>query len=146
VEILQAVLFGLLIGGMITFLGFFLQQRYSSVRRRLQSGPRLKTDLMRPQMEDQPAFISRSLAEKLEKKLDLRKDGPTIKRLQAKLIQAGIYTERAIPLFLGVKMGGLLVLPLLVLFILWGSTSERSLLMGCPLSFAPWDIFSRISS
>ena len=132
-EILQAVLFGLLIGGMITFLGYYLQQRYSSVRRRLQSGPRVKTDIMRPQMEDKPAFISSSLAEKLEKKLDLRKDGPTIKRLQAKLIQAGIYTERAIPLFLGVKMGGLLVLPVLVLYILWGSTSQRGLLMGIPL-------------
>jgi tight adherence protein C len=132
-EILQAVLFGLLIGGMITFLGFFLQQRYSGVRRRLQSGPRLKTDLMRPQMEAKPAFISSDLAEKLEAKLDLRKDGPTIKRLQAKLIQAGIYTERAIPLFLGVKMGGLLVLPLLVLFILWGSSSARSLVMGIPI-------------
>jgi tight adherence protein C len=133
VEILQAVLFGLLIGGMITFLGFFLKQRYSSVRRRLQSDPRLKTDIMRPQMEEKPAFISSSLAEKLEKKLDLRKDGPTIKRLQAKLIHAGIYTERAIPLFLGVKMGGLLVLPVLVFYILWGSTSQRGLLMGIPL-------------
>jgi tight adherence protein C len=133
VEILQAVLFGLLIGGMITFLGFFLQQRYSSVRRRLQSGPSLKTDLMRPQMEDKPVFISFSLAEKLEKKLNLRKDGPTIKQLQAKLIRAGIYTERAIPLFLGVKLGGLLVLPILVLFILWGDTSQYRLLMGIPI-------------
>ena len=132
-EIFQAVLFGLLIGGMITFLGIFLQQRYSSVRRRLQVNPRLNTDLMRPQMEDKPAFISSNLAEKLEEKLDLRKDGPTIKRLQAKLIQAGIYSERAIPLFLGVKLGGLLVLPLLVLFILWGSTSQRGLLMGIPI-------------
>jgi tight adherence protein C len=132
-EILQAILFGLLIGGMITFLGFFLQQRYSSVRRRLQANPRLNTDLMRPQMADKPAFISPKLAEKLEKKLDLRKDGATIKGLQAKLIQAGIYTERAIPLFLGIKLGGLLVLPVLVLFILWGKTSQRGLLMGIPI-------------
>ena len=132
-EIVQVVFFGLLIGGMITFLGIFLQQRYSSVRRRLQANPRQNTDLMRPQMEDKPAFISAKLAEKLEKKLDLRKDGATIKRLQAKLIQAGIYTERAIPLFLGVKLGGLLVLPILVLFILWGNTSQRGLLMGIPI-------------
>ena len=128
-EILQAVLFGLLVGGMIFFLGIFLRQRYSSVRRRLQADPRLNTDLMRPQMEDKPVFISAKLAEKLEKKFDLTKDGPTIKRLQAKLIQAGIYTERAIPLFLGVKLGGLLVLPILVLFLLWGDASQRALLM-----------------
>lgn len=106
-QILQAVIFGLLVGGMIAFLGIFLQQRYSSVRRRLQVNPRLNTDLMRPQMEDKPAFLSPNLAQKLEAKLDLKKDGPTIKQLQARLIRAGIYSERAIPLFLGVKLGGL---------------------------------------
>jgi len=131
--LLQAVLFGLLIAGMIIFLGFFLQQRYSSVRRRLQTNPHLKTDLMRPQMADKPSFISHKLAEKLEKKLDLGKSGATIKGLQAKLIRAGIYNERAIPLFLGVKLGGLLVLPILFIFLLWDQTSQRSLLMGIPI-------------
>jgi len=133
-QILQAIIFGLLVGGMIAFLGIFLQQRYSSVRRRLQVNPRLNTDLLRPQMQDHPAFISSNLVEKLEKRLDLRKDGATIKRLQAKLIRAGIYTERAIPLFIGVKLGGLLVLPILVLFILWGNTNQRGLLMGIPIA------------
>jgi tight adherence protein C len=133
-EILQAVIFGLLIGGIITFLGFFLQQRYSSVRRRLQVNPRQNAALMRPQMEDKPILISSSLAEKLEAKFDLRKDSPTIKGLQARLIQAGIYSERAIPLFLGVKLGGLLVLPLLVLFLLWDTTSQRALLIGIPIA------------
>ena len=132
-EMLQVVLFGLLIGGMITFLGFFLQQRYSSVRRRLQTNPRQNTDLMRPQMEDKPVFISSKLADKLEEKFDLKKEGATSKKLQTKLVQAGIYSERAIPLFLGVKLGGLLVLPILVLYILWGSTSQRALLMGIPI-------------
>ena len=128
-EIFQAVLFGLLIGGIITFLGLFLRQRSSSVRRRLQANPRPNAELMRPQMADKPAFISFGLAKKLEEKFDLKKDGVTIKRLQAKLIQAGIYTERAIPLFLGVKLGGLLVLPILVLFLLWGDASQRALLV-----------------
>jgi tight adherence protein C len=133
-EIVRVVFFGVLIGGMITFLGIFLKQRHSSVRRRLQANPRLNTDLLRPQMQDQPAFISANLAEKLEKKLDLRKNGATIKRLQARLISAGIYTERAIPLFVGIKLGGLLVLPILVLFILWGNTNQRGLLMGIPIA------------
>ncbi|MCK9378269.1 MAG: type II secretion system F family protein [Syntrophobacterales bacterium] len=128
-ELLQAVLFGLLVGGMITFVGLFLRQRYSSVRRRLQTNPRLNNaDLMRPQMADEPVFISAKLSEKLEKTFDLTKSGATIKKLQAKLTQAGIYTERAIPLFLGVKLGGLLVLPILVLFLLWGGASQRTLL------------------
>jgi tight adherence protein C len=133
-EIVQVVFFGVLIGGLITFLGIFFQQRSSSVRRRLQANPRLNTDLMRPQMQDKPVFISANLAETLEKKLDLSKNGATIKRLQAKLIKAGIYTEKAIPLFLGVKLGGLLVLPILVLFILWGNTNQRGLLMGIPIA------------
>jgi tight adherence protein C len=128
-ELIQAVFFGLLVGGIITFLGIFLRQRHSSVRRRLQPNPRLNTDLMRPQMADDPVFISTKLADKLEKKFDLARGGATTKKLQAKLIQAGIYTERAIPMFLGVKMGGLLVLPLLVLILLWGDTSQRTLLL-----------------
>jgi tight adherence protein C len=132
-EILQAVIFGLLIGGMLTFLGIFLQQRYTSVRRRLQVNPRQNTELMRPQMEDKPVLISSNLAKKLEAKFDLKKDSPTIKSLQAKLIQAGIYSERAIPLFLGIKLGGLLVLPLLVVFLLWDNTSQRALLVGIPI-------------
>lgn len=128
-EMIQVVLFGLLIGGMITFLGIFLQQRYSSVRRRLQPNPRQNTDLMRPQMADDPVFINAKLAETLEKKFDLNKGGAKTKRLQAKLTQAGIYTERAIPMFLGVKLGGLLVLPILVLILLWGDASQRVLLV-----------------
>jgi tight adherence protein C len=77
--------------------------------------------------------LNPELVEKLERKFDLRRDGATIRRLQAKLTQAGIYSERAIPLFLGVKLGGLLVLPILILFLLWGKTSQTSLLMGIPI-------------
>jgi tight adherence protein C len=128
-ELLQAVFFGVLVGGMITFLVVFLRQRHSTVRRRLQTNPRLNADLMRPQMADDPVFISAKLSETLEKKFDLTKSGDRTKKLQAKLTQAGIYTERAIPLFLGVKMGGLLVLPILALFLLWGGTSQRTLLL-----------------
>ena len=133
-ELIQVIFFGVLIGGMITFLGVFLKQRHSGVRRRLQANPRVNADLLRPQRKDQPSFISASLAEKLEKKFDLKKDGATTKKLQAKLTRAGIYTERAVPLFLGIKLGGLLVLPLLVLFILWGNTNQRGLLMGIPIA------------
>jgi tight adherence protein C len=130
---LRAVLFGLLIGGMIIFLGVFLQQRHLSVRRRLQTGLRPAAELLRPQMVDKPSFLSASLSETLEKKFDLRRGGARTKDLQEKLIRAGIYSERAIPFFLGVKLGLLLVLPVLVLFLLWGQTTQRGLLMGIPL-------------
>jgi tight adherence protein C len=128
--ILQAVLFGILIGCTIIFLGIFLHQRQSTVRRRLQGAPRLKTDLLRPQMKAQSSFLSTALTEKLEKKFDLRKDSTRIKQLQKKLIQAGIYTERGIPVFIGVKLGLLLVLPVLVLMSLWGHTSQLGLLIA----------------
>lgn len=131
--ILQALLFGLLIGGIVVFLGLFLQQRHSSVRQRLQTIPRQKTDLLRPQMVEKPSFLSIDLAETLAKRLDLKRGGARTTELQKKLIMAGIYSERAIPLFLGGRLGMLLVLPVLVLFLMWGQTTQRGLLMGIPL-------------
>ena len=68
-EIVQVVFFGLLIGGMITFLGIFLQQRHSSVRRRLQANPRLNTDLLRPQMARQTCLHKRQSGRKARKEI-----------------------------------------------------------------------------
>jgi tight adherence protein C len=127
--ILPAVFFGILIGGMIISLGFFLQQRRSSVRGRLQSQPRVKADLLRSQEAGQPSFLSANLAERLENKLDMRRGGARTQELQKKLIQAGIYNERAIPCFLGIKLGLLLVLPVLVLFLLEGRATHNELLV-----------------
>lgn len=127
--ILQAILFGLFIGGFIFFLGFFLQQHYSTVRRRLQAPLLLKTDLLRPQGE-KPAFLSADLIKKLEKQLDLGRDSARIKELHKRLLRAGIYNERAIPVFFGTKLGLLLVIPVVVLFFWWGQTSQRGLLIA----------------
>lgn len=129
--ILQAAVFGLLIGGMIFFLGFYFQQRQAFVRRRLQPPPpRQKTELLRPLVEEKPAFLSADLIKKLENHLNLGKDSTRIKELQKRLIQAGIYNDRAIPVFFGVKLGLLLVLPMVVLFFWWGETDRRGLLIA----------------
>jgi tight adherence protein C len=128
--VFQAVLFGLLIAGMIIFVGVYLRQSQSLVRRRLQPELRPKTELLRPQLEDKPSFLSHDLTKKLENKLDLQKTGAKIKGLQKQLIMAGIYNERGIPIFLGVKLGMLLVLPVLVLFLMWGRTTQHGMLMG----------------
>lgn len=128
--ILQAVLFGFLVGAFIYFLGLFLQQRYSFVRRRLTAPSRPKTDLLRPQREEKPAFLSAELIKKLEKQLDLGKDSARIKELHKRLIRAGIYNERAISVFFGIKLGLLLVIPVVVLFFWWGQTSQRGLLIA----------------
>ena len=127
---LQAILFGLLIGGFILFLRFFLQQRNSFVRRRLKTPFRPKADLLRQQTEKKSAFLSDNLIKKLEKQLDLGKDSVRIKELQKRLLQAGIYDERAIPIFFGVKLGLLLILPILILFFWWDQTTQRGLLVA----------------
>jgi tight adherence protein C len=128
--IFQAVLFGLLIGGFIIFLGFFLQQRSSFVHRRLHSPPRTKADLLRPQMDQKPAFLSRDLINRLEKQLDLGKDGARTKELQKRFLMAGIYNEQSVHIFFGVKLGMLLVLPLVVLIFWWGHTTQRGPLIA----------------
>jgi tight adherence protein C len=127
--ILQAMVFGLLVGGIIVFIGVFLKKRHSFVRRRLQTPLTEKADLLRPQITDKPAFLSTDLIENLEKKLDLEKGGSRSKVLQQKFVRAGIYNERAIPIFLGVKMGMLLVLPVMVIFFMW-DTAQRGMLFG----------------
>jgi tight adherence protein C len=127
---LQAVVFGVLIGGFIIFLGFFLQQRFSFVRRRLQTPARAQADLLRPQREEKPAFLSINLIEKLEKQLDVGKDSARNKELQKRFLRAGIYNERAVSIFLGVKIGLLLTLPVLILFFWWGQTTQRGPLIA----------------
>jgi tight adherence protein C len=128
--IVQAVLFGLFIGAFIIFFGFFLQRRSSFVRRRLQTPSRTKADLLRPQLREKPAFLSVDLIEKLEKQLDIGKNSTRIKELQKRFLQAGIYNERATPIFFGVKLGMLLVLPVLVLLFWWGQSTQRGPLIA----------------
>jgi tight adherence protein C len=126
--ILQAMVFGLLIGGFIVFLGFFLKGRRSLVRKRLQAPQTIKADLLKQKRGDKPAFLGTDLIENLEKKLDLEKGGNRSKVLQQKLIHAGIYNEQAIPIFLGVKMGMLMVLPILVIYFLWNYSPQNGML------------------
>jgi tight adherence protein C len=132
-QILQAIIFGLLVGGMIVFLGFFFQQRHSPVRRRLQPDERLRAELLLPQRQNRPSFLTPSLAAKLEKKLELKTSGANVKELQEKLIQAGIRHEQAIPLFQGIRLGLLLVLPVLVFIFLWRHSFGGGLWLGIPM-------------
>ena len=104
-EIVQVVFFGVLIGGMITFLGIFLRQCYSSVRRRLRVNPRLDTELLRPQMHDKPVFIGTSLVEKVEQKLDLKKGGRTSKRIRQGSSAPEFSLNRLSLFFLGSNWG-----------------------------------------
>jgi tight adherence protein C len=128
--VIQAVVFGLFVGGFIIFVGFFIQQRSFFVRRRLQGNSRPKTDLLRPQSKNKTTFLSADLVAGLERKLDLGQDSSRIKELQKRLIQAGIYNERAISIFYGLKIGLLSVLPVVILILWWGQTRHRGMLIA----------------
>lgn len=129
--VFQAILFGLFVGGFIYFLVIYLQKRYSFVRRRLQAPVQTKTDLLRSHTEEKPAFLSAELIKKLETQFDLGKDSARIKELQKRLLQAGIYNERAPSIFFGIKLGLLLVIPVVILFFWWGHSSQRGVLIAC---------------
>jgi len=122
-----AIFFGCLVGSVFLFLALFFQQRQSPARRRLQFHELAKPELLKPRMEEEPAFLP-GLAKKFEEQLDLGKDSARIRKLRKTLIRAGIYNERAIPIFLGIKFGCLLGLPMLVLF-LWGQRSSPKAMM-----------------
>ena len=128
--ILQAAIFGILIGGFIFFLGFFLQQRSSSVRRRLDVSSRPKADLLRVQIQGKPSFLSADLVANVEKKLDLGKNSKKVKDLKKRMLQAGIYNEQATSVFFGVKLGMVSVLPVVVLFLWWGHSTHRGALLA----------------
>jgi hypothetical protein len=96
--ILQAIIFGLLIGGFIFFMAVFLQKRYSFVRRRLWTPLQPKSELLRAQMGEKPAFLNPDLIIKLEKQLDLGKDSAEPSNFK-RLNQAGVYKEKAVSIF-----------------------------------------------
>jgi tight adherence protein C len=85
--------------------------------------------LLRAQIREKPAFLNLDLIIKIEKQLDLGKDSARTKKLQKRLNQAGVYKERAVSIFFGIKLGLLLVIPGVVLFFWWGQTAQRGLLI-----------------
>lgn len=125
--------FGALVGSTILFLAVYCRQRRSPIRRRLRVEQKARTELLKPQLEEGPSFLSRNLVKKIEERLDLRKGSPRFQELRKTFLKAGIYNERAIPVFLGIKIGCLLVLPLLGLFLL-GSPSAHMLALAAVVS------------
>ncbi len=128
--LLYAVFFGLLVGGAFFCVICYFSQRRPSALQRLQAPPGERPDLLRPRIEAQPLFLSPDLVDKLEERLNLKKDSPKIKSLQKNLILAGINNERGIPIFLGCKLGLLFILPLLVSLFLWSRSSNTGVLMA----------------
>jgi tight adherence protein C len=108
-----AVLFGLFIGGAIASLGLFFRQGGNRLRLRLQG--QKKADPSHLRLEEDWAFLPKSMVLKFEEKLGLKKGSPKRVEMKKTLAQAGIHRESATSLVLGLKLGLLAALPLLPL-------------------------------
>ncbi|MBI4642326.1 MAG: type II secretion system F family protein [Deltaproteobacteria bacterium] len=124
---LAPLLFGFLVAACIGSLASFFLFSGSRVRDRL--GIQTKPGL-RPAADDSPLILPPALVEKFEKKLGIKKDSSKAKELKKQLVQAGIYSNRALSIFLGMKVGLPLALPILIMPMLWGRGFSKFLLVG----------------
>jgi tight adherence protein C len=121
------LLFGILIAACVGSLASFFLFSGSRVRERLGIDTKAAA---RPAADDSPAVLPPALVEKFEKKLGIRKDSSQAKELKKQMVQAGIYTDRALSIFLGLKIGLPLALPILIMPLLWGRGMNKILLVG----------------
>jgi tight adherence protein C len=102
---------GLMVAVMIISLGLFCQQKSSRMRLRLQV--QKKPEIMRMEVEEH--YLPASVVGRVEESLGLKKDGPKFKKLKRLLVQAGFSSDRAVSIFLGLKLGLTVALPVLAL-------------------------------
>lgn len=127
--VLYAVLFGLSIAAVVIFLGLFLQSHGSRVRQRLQGEGKKETV-----RDDRPKeFLPKEFVAKAEEKLGIKRGSAYVKELQKMLHQAGIYGEKALHIFLGLKLGLAVGLPMIALPLLLKTKIPGGLLL--PLFF-----------
>lgn len=119
--------FGFLVAACIASVASFFHFSGSRVRKRLEIQTKPE---WRPPVDDSPAVLPPALVEKFEKKLGVKKDGSKAKELKKQMIQAGIYSDRALTIFLGLKLGLPLALPILIMPMLLGRGMSKILLVG----------------
>lgn len=120
------ILFGILVAGVIAFIALFFRQGSSRVRKRLQGVERKPQDT-RPKAVI-PSVLPQSLVDKFEGKLGLKKDSSKVKELKKLMVRAGIYSDRAMAVFLGLKLGMPVALPVIVMPLLWNREISKILL------------------
>jgi tight adherence protein C len=123
---LAPLLFGLLVAACIGSLASFFHLSGSRVRKRLEV--QAKAEWRPP--DDSPAVLPPELVKKFEGKLGIQKDSSKVKEIKKKMVQAGIYSERALAIFLGLKIGLPLALPILIMPLLWGRGYNKIVLIG----------------
>jgi tight adherence protein C len=125
--VLQAMIFGLLIGGTILCFGLYFQPQSPQMRKRLQVPSKKPETHLR--VADSIAFLPSVLVERLEEKLGLKKDSGKRTLVKQALTQAGIYGERAASIFIGLKLGLMVALPMVALGLLLGGSIPRGLML-----------------
>jgi tight adherence protein C len=124
---LVPIFFGLLMAGTATLLILSLQGA-SRVRRRLQSQTRTGSGLIR--VEENLSVLPRILVRKCEQKLGIEKDSPKFKENKKNLAQAGYHSDRAMAVYLGLRLGLGVALPVLSLPWVLNQPWNKSLVLG----------------
>ena len=122
------MIFGLLVSTTVFLLIFSFRRQVSRVGKRLKVEGKAEQLLAAP--EDATLVLPSEMVEKFENKLGLKKSAPRLKELKNSLIRAGIYQDRAVPLFMGFKLSLPLALPILAFPWLSGRALGPTLLMG----------------
>jgi len=125
---LAPILFGFLVAACIASLASFFHFSGSRVRKRLEL--QTKPAEARPAVDDTPVVLPSSLVDKFENKLGVQKDSSKAKDLKKQMVQAGIYSNRALTIFMGLKLGLPLALPILIMPFLYGRGINKMMLVG----------------
>lgn len=114
-----SLVFALTLALAVICLALFCLQRPSRVKERLQSSPVKPEPVLVPSHE--PArVLPAGLVKRAEAKLGLAKDSPKAQELHKDLVRAGFSGAGAIPVFMGLKIGLAIALPVLALpFLRW---------------------------
>ncbi len=120
----QPLIFGMLVAGVILFLGLFFGLRRSRIRERLRLEAKGESASSHSKDKDEGPldieFLPKAVVDKVEDKLGLKRGSSKVNELKKSLIQAGIYHEKAPSIYFGLKLGLTVALPVLVMPWLFG--------------------------
>ncbi len=122
------LLFAFTITVALACLALFFLQKPSRARQRLQSP--VKREPVLVQMEESAQVLPPALVKKAEEKLGLAKGSPTARAMQKTLMQAGFCDDRATAVYMGIKIGLALGLPIMAWPFLQRAPINAAFLIG----------------
>jgi len=126
-----SLLFALLVAATAVSLTAFLLEGGSPVRQRLRGeGRQHPVQQVLRRTEGRAPILPPALVESCEEKLGLKKGSLTLQKMQKTLAQAGFAGEQAVALFVGLKLGLALALPILFLPLIFARLSHLAMVVG----------------